>query len=747
MGFDKLLNFISKNLNFDSIEEFNIEANVKKIITNNIMVDVSFLIYQTFLEIEDDINNIIKIILSLPFNFSNNLVQEKILGIFMSNHWTFLNLNCNEIFDGNNEEEIIKKFINYLSKEKINEHTILNNVIAMNLYEKIQNNLTKLHNIELIKYINIIFDGIPSYSKILEQRRRRIRNHIESNERKKKYDQYFKNKENTFEEYDSMSYDYFKWLKNRFTIDKSFGPISSIIIFLEEFIYKKLTVKFPNIKIIINQGKNNGEADYKIFKSIYEKEYNGDLCIHTIDSDLVHQILVQQNYFNLTKKDITLSVIRYNYKNNNIQYIEANTIIKNIEKCYNNYSQSFNKKIIYDICLILLFFGNDHLPSSFEIGPELNLEYLLKIHHTVFKNNKTIVDLVNDEIVFSFENFKLYLKEIYIKNEINKTKIIITRYFKLNYNLLNYLTDKLELIFPQILQTCRKILFDSGKSINEIDTTILDSDDLRYKLINKYDKLDFPPQIDKNKTINKQEMNMNFEKILLILDKTCEEDKFCGLPLYSKMFYLSDDNNQNIYNIFIEDITEDLEKQYKLIFDYKSIEDLLYSNEIIDINEDSLKCYAYLKKVYHLVKTLFGNMKYYNCNNFTYYKYYETPTLYSLINFLEKNSNISFEQDILNENVNSDNYFNSINHYIIITPNLKTILWKFDSVEFSNLVNSLMIDNLWFDNDENFKFKDIDIKEFFKNWSLVVFNNNINQYKKYELLNNEIYLIGYENLI
>ena len=321
MGFDKLLNFISKNLNFDSIEEFNIDSNVKKIITNNVMIDISFLIYQSFLEIEDDINNIIKIILSLPFNFSNNLIQEKILNIIMNNHWLFLNLNCNELFDGNNEEEIIKNFINYLNKNTINDNTILNNIIAMKLFDKIQNNIIKLHNIELIKYINIIFDGIPSYSKILEQRRRRLRNHIESIEKKKKYDIYFKNIENSFEIYDNISYDYFMWLKNRFTIDKSFGPISPIIIFLEDFIYKNLTLKFPNIKIIINQGNNNGEADYKIFKSLYEKEYNGDICIHTIDSDLVHQILVQQNYFDLIKKDINFSVIRYNYKNNNIKYI------------------------------------------------------------------------------------------------------------------------------------------------------------------------------------------------------------------------------------------------------------------------------------------------------------------------------------------------------------------------------------------------------------------------------------------
>jgi hypothetical protein len=740
MGFDKLLNFISKNLNFDSIEEYNIDSNIKKIITNNIMFDISFLIYQSFIEIEDEINNIIKIILSLPFNFSNNLVQEEILNIFISNHWAFLNIDYDEIFDGNNEIEIINKFISYLNNKKFNDNTILDNIVAMKIFDKIQNNIINLHNIELIKFINIIFDGIPSYSKILEQRRRRIKNYIESNYKKQQYDNYFKNLDNIYEQYNNLTFDYIKWLKNRFTIDKSFGPTSPIIFFLENFIYKNLMLKFPNIKIIINQGKHNGEADYKIFKSIYNKEYTGDICIHTIDSDLVHQVIVQQNYFNIFKNDINLSIVRYNYKNNNIQYIDANIIINNIQQCYNSIASigiTFNKNIIFDVCLLFLFFGNDHLPSSYEIGPELNLNYLLKIHYDIFNNNKSIIDIENNKIIFSFENFKLYLKKIYANNEINKTKILMTRYFKINYNLLNYLTDKLELGFLQIIQVCRKLLFDDGKINND-----LDEDDIRYKLINKYENLDFPIQIEQNKKINKQEMNLQFIKLLSILDKTADEDIFCGLPLYNKIFYLTNDNYKNIYNIFLDTITENFIDKNNIIFDHKNINDF-FKNDIIDLNEEKIKCHNYLKKIYQLVNTLFGNMKDYTCNNFTYYKYYEVPSLYSLINYLDNNNNINFDIEISNENVNENNYFNSIIHYIIITPHIKLILWKYNQNQ--TLIESLNLEYLWYDNQDNFKFKDLDIYEFINKWNKLSIDSNIQKINEIGLINNSFNLIKYNN--
>jgi hypothetical protein len=725
MGFDKLLNFINKNLNFDSIEELNIETEVKKIISNNIMFDISFLIYQSLIELEEEINNIIKIILSLPFNFSNNIVQEKILEIISEDHWK----ECKIIFDGDDELEIIKNF-----KIILNKNNILNTIVSRKIFNNITNNINKIHCVEIIQYINIIFDGIPSFSKVLEQRRRRLRNYIESIERKKKYDEKFKDLENTIEEFNGINYDYFKWLKNRFIIDKSFGPISPIIKFLEEYLHKHLHNKYPNIKIYINQGIYNGEADYKIFKSIYEKNYEGDICIHTIDSDLVHQILVQQNYFNIINKNIKLSVVRYNYKNNHIQYIEASKIIKNIDKVYYEISnKNNNEHIIYDICLLFLFFGNDHLPSSYEIGPEMSIEYFLKIHLKIFNNERTIIRVENNDVIFSYDDFCLYLKEINKNNELNKTKILLSRFFKINYNLLNYFTEKQELTLNQIVELSKKILFDSGKT-----SKLLDEDDIRIKLMNKYEKVDLSFEIK----INNNEFKQNCEKLLLILDKTLDEDDYCGLPLYNKIkFLLSNDNYQNLYNLFIDDITEEFQKKNKLIFDYITINDVINKeNEIIDINLEDDMSYSYLKKIYQLVKTLFGNMKNYNCNNYTYYKYYETPKLSSLINFIEKNKNLNLDIDLQNENVTSEKYLNSINHHIIITPYIKLMLWKITIPDIVNMINNINMENLWYNYEDNFEFKNFNINTFLKLWEF-----NTKNVKKYNLLNNEIYLIEYEN--
>jgi len=738
MGFDKLLNFLNYNLNSEIMEEINIKAKIRKILVNHVMFDISFIIYQSLIEIEEEINQIIKIILSLPFSISYpGLIETKINEIYLQQHWLNNIKNLYGILDGNDEDIIILNFTNYIKSENI-----LDNIICDKVFMKIIHFIDNIHYIENINSINIIFDGIPSYSKILEQRRRRVKNYIESKHRKNKIADYFKSIENSFYDDNGIKYNYYKWLKYRFSIDKSFGPFSSFTKLIEKNINIKLLNNYSNIIININSGINNGEADYKIFNEIYKNNYIGDIVIHTIDSDLVHQIIVQQNYFNLIKKDISLSVIKYNNKDNDyVSYIDAPTINKKLLNIYNSINNITTNisYIIYDIALIFYFFGNDHLPSSFEIGPELGLELYLRTHFIALKD-KYIIELNNEnKITINYNNLLLWLKEIYKTNELNKTKIILTRYFKLNYQIIYYLTEKLKLNFNDIIKLCKKILFDDGRKNSELEI-----DDLRYTLINKYENIDFPMDIT---NLDKNEFNINMNKLLNCLDISETENKFCGLPLYNKQFYFIEDKFENIYINFNDNIVNDLIKKYTYIYDYTTVDDLLFSKNLININQTNEEIYLYFKKIYHLVTTLFGNMTSYNSNNFTYFNGYRVPSMFLILNFLEKNTNINdkFNDEVTIETTDINNYFNSINHYLIISPYIKDILYKFKNKEIEFFIKNINIDGLWIEFDTNYKYKEIDIHKFITSWknSLIKLLLNI-KLNPQILMESEKYLIKFD---
>ena len=79
----------------------------------------------------------------------------------------------------------------------------------------------------------------------------------------------------------------------------------------------------------------------------------------------------------------------------------------------------------------------------------------------------------------------------------------------------------------------------------------------------------------------------------------------------------------------------------------------------------------YLKKIYHLIFTQFGNMKDFHTDNLIYYQDYSTPLLSSIIEFIDQikpeiNQTKLWLTDIKNNNVT--NYLNSISHYLIISP-------------------------------------------------------------------------------
>ena len=724
MGLDRFSNFILRTSN-EGIEELNITNSVRRVATNHILFDLNFLIYQEIINIENDVNDIIKILLSLPSSINNSdIIHELLSKILLQPHWSKYNNNIilKEILDGYNEDEIINNFISFITNKFVitnNYLSIIELVIFDKIINSIANNIEHIHQVNFIETIGLFFDGIPSFSKILEQRRRRIKNHYEGNIKKDLFKQYFEKlnrinkrvvdnlnyKLDDNNKYNDLLFDYFKWISFRFSIDKSIGPTSNFIINLIPLIEDKLHLFFPNVNIIINNSTENGENDFKIFKYISSNNLDGDYCIHTTDSDFIHQILVQQSYYNIINRDITLSVCKY-IREDTVQILESSLIIKNILESYsslNNIELTTNYKIIWDICLIFYFFGNDHLSASHEIGPELGIEFYLKNHYKAL-GKENIIEFNNNKIDINLLKLSNYLTKMNEFRNMNITKIILQRFFKINYVLIVLFVDKLNLCFNDIIILLKQIIINKSKLLSKEEFDLLDEDNL----MRKYNNLDSIKIDFKN-----ERKNTIFQENLKCIEDNLDyyEEEFNGLILYTKPYNVSDDIYQDLYDFITDKSISTFCNEHSQYYDHINFSDYIkISNNINNNNNnDNDKVENFLKKLYHLILTQFGNMTNYHTDNLTFYKYHTQPDINDIISFILQNNtnNITnkwFSQ-IKEDNLDNSMYFNNTTHHLIISPFFKEEKKK-----------DININNLYIQDLNTFDYRNINPYDFLLNF-------------------------------
>jgi hypothetical protein len=803
MGFDRLSNFIIKNLNYK--HGFIIDEIKRKVLGNHILLDLNFIIYNQLFELEEEINNIIKIILNFQFNYtSDNNSDRKLQSIFELPWWKKNCTNIEHIFNCDNDEEIITKlnvFLNTKCKNTTGENNIADltkvDMIVIDKIIYVVSNIIETYHINThIATLGFFIDGIPSFSKIIEQRRRRTKKYFESLIRKEQINNIFHNIKNSYVEKDNIKFNYNKWLKYRYSLDKSFSPISPVIVKLEKELYKHFKTNDNNV--YISSGSINGESDFKLFQYIQKENLSGDIAIHTTDSDLIHLILVQQVYFILSNKSINLSVIKHINKNDKVsQHIESNktnrhsehdsirnsdnilpsdyynysnvdessllsndkvlfdetnyvlfmktsqyydgpTMVNSIIKLYNEITKNNTTDycIVYDLCMLLFFFGNDHLPSSCEFGPELGIN---EIFYLYSKINSRIVSLNNDIIEINFDAFKSFLIEISKNNEQNFTKILLSRYFKLTPPIISFLTDydKMNLNFNEILDFIKEILIQDGLKIKDK----LDKDDIRYKLINdssdsqtdsqtEYDlsnttilseyKSSFVSKLTRNKNYIVTNLPIIIEQLLNMLDFS--STKYNGLVSFYKQQSITTENYQNLYNILIDSIkTELITKNTNLYEPLK--EDYINA---LHHTYDRNNVYDYMKKMFHLTTIFFGNLTKYHTNNITSYASNFVPNIKHIIKYLDENNDIEqWKKEINEENLPDNKYFNSINHYVYISPFLNLDGIKDESIK--NITKALDIDMLWIKTKQikDFQYNNVPALKFLNEWENVMCENKL----------------------
>jgi hypothetical protein len=734
MGFDGLISFLIRNLPNDTFDEVNLIKNYNKNISQHIMIDISFILYNCYIEIENDINQILKYIYSLSCTDYNKVILliEKELS---KEHWR----NYKIPFDGDTQDEISDNFINYLTK---NDNEIFLNILSSYTSNKLKSIIENLFELKFTKNIILFFDSIPSYSKILEQRKRRIKNYLESQNRKEYYIKYFSDLENDNVNEGDIEYDYFNWMKKKFNCNKIIDSNSMFVKNLKEYVIKNIEFKH-DVNIIVDS-EDFGEADYKIFKYISSNKLEDNITILSCDSDLVYQLILQQYNYNYLEKNIKLGLFKF-YVNSfdYCQYFNSNKILDYIVNYYSEVNNIKDKKIdnfCLDFLLILNFFGNDFLPSSIEIGPEVSFTYLIKTYYQVFgKLESTIIkpNLINGVLshTLDFNNLKLWLIELNKNNSF--TKIFLLRYFRVPYNITFILTEKLNLNLSDIKTKILEPYFTYKGLINKDS---LEENDIRLIHFNNFikkNKLEKEENLSehiKNPLDSKNYPN-SMSNYLEQLDNLFEEYldytdmENLGLKNSSLNINLDDNMYQNLYN-YISNQSHITDTNLKISFDYQ-VED--GSDEMVE---------NFLQMIYFIVKNFFNDMEFYKSTNLTRYCHTTVPSFNSIINFINSHKVdkliAKFDMEISNNILSKDNYIDSTLHHLIITPYLldsnylellenKDILKKM-IVNFDGRLN-----NIWCNNNFD-SFNKQDPKIILKAWSDLLYK--INSINKLEFKNN-----------
>ena len=682
MGYDKLLYFFSRSISNFCLEINN--DNSKGIIpASYIYFDMNFIIYQSINTVEDDINYIIKILLSLKYTVNLNY-KEKLEKILNNVYWKKFKNDILEVF--NNCNNIEKSYIIFLELiYKINNEVLFSYVKTFLL------NKIEIVNIPiLVKKVLIYFDGIPTYSKILEQRRRRIKTYIESQKKKEKYNELFKKVKNNIFNEDDLYYSYLDWNNYKFVFDKALGPNSKLFLDLEEYLKRE----FTEYKLHISSSSLPGEADFKIFNSI-KKINNEDVCIHSCDSDFIFLSLLFQLKFYSENKDLNLTFVKYNHQKFNI--IEASNCLNLILEKYNQINKiadnsSFN--IIYDILFLIMFFGNDILPNSLEIGTELPLKIILKIHYELFENKSFIINFKTKRVI-NLINLKKFIKKLVNYN--SEIYVILHRYFKVNNNLVEVIANELKY------------------NINDFLNKIL----IPYR--------NFHDNDNKNNPLKKIPEKIS-TKLEEYLDNNIYYENY-GLNKLKKILYYNDNKYENFYNLIThyeeKSINNDFLKPYP--YNFTSLK------ELINIKNDKnlFNVEKYMELIIYYSYIFFYDFNLFSYQSLVYYGYMLAPNLESIVNYLETvNINI-LDKVFKNLKLKTTIYFDKLSHQLLITPYLinSKYLEKYN-ISNLNLILKKMdfkLDNLMYEiNKKDFNIKNIDPIKYLLTYNYIIKTNKYN---------------------
>ncbi len=260
------------------------------------------------------------------------------------------------------------------------------------------------------KLLYISIDGIPSRSKIIQQRNRRFTGMWKKNQTLDILSSMKKcskgNKNNEIEN-----------LINKINNEWSSDNISPGTIFMKNMCdsIRKHIQNYP-IKCILSDYNEPGEGEFKIVKYIrdHKNEYldKPTDIIYGLDADLIMlSLIINESSVYLLREPVffdTKNTDKFLYFDINLLYQK---IIVNLTRIY-NINETDNNLLIHVYVFLCIFLGNDFLPNLSYIEIKNNgIDILLKTYSLLFERYKIhIIYLsnnewsINNEILFKYIN-------------------------------------------------------------------------------------------------------------------------------------------------------------------------------------------------------------------------------------------------------------------------------------------------------------------------------------------------------
>ena len=290
--------------------------------------------------------------------------------------------------------------IHYVSSKYISEINTTNETYdEKNLILRIKNYVDDLlENVEC-NLVYIALDGVPSISKILEQKKR------------------------------SFIGDLIEELVKKHIVSFSFNkslikPGTKFMRKISEYLNNDEFVT----RTIISDTDDTGEGEFKIIDYIY-KNKTKDFVIYSPDADLI--VLSMITWSNNTESKI--KILRFDQNTEILNVIHINTLINYLifyyeERVKNKIETS---KYIKDISFIFTVFGNDFIPRINEINVSMDLYLLLDAYIINYVDNGYILDDSNKIIPKSFYNLISFLNKF--SNILKQRTYMQYKYFNFNY--------------------------------------------------------------------------------------------------------------------------------------------------------------------------------------------------------------------------------------------------------------------------------------------------------------------------